>query len=228
MEKRFNYVYVTTNLKTDKHYIGDHSTNNIEDDYLGSGLTLKKSIKKYKKKNFKREILEHFKTKQEAFDAQERWINEYNTLVPNGYNISPKGGVGVTGCFSEETKRKISESITGEKNPFYGKIHTKETKQKLSIAASLRTGDKNVMFGKDLYNLWVDKYGKEEADNRLQKMKNKMSKTRKGRILNENHRKNISKSKIGLIYEKIECPYCRKKADPGNYNRWHGDKCKLK
>ncbi len=31
--------------------------------------------------------------------------------------------------FSEEHKRKISESITGEKNPFYGKKHTEEYKK---------------------------------------------------------------------------------------------------
>ena len=32
---------------------------------------------------------------------------------------------------TEETKRKISESLKGDKNPFYGKHHTEETKQKI-------------------------------------------------------------------------------------------------
>ena len=32
-----------------------------------------------------------FKTKQEAFDAQEKYIKKYDTLIPNGYNLSPKG-----------------------------------------------------------------------------------------------------------------------------------------
>jgi hypothetical protein len=35
-----------------------HSTNNINDSYLGSGLILRRSIRKYGEKNFKREILE--------------------------------------------------------------------------------------------------------------------------------------------------------------------------
>lgn len=35
---------------------------------------------------------------------------------------------------TEETKRKISQSITGDKNPMYGKKHTEETKKKISIA----------------------------------------------------------------------------------------------
>jgi len=37
-------------------------------------------------------------------------------------------------CWSEEQKRKVSASYTGENNPFYGKQHSCETKQKISIA----------------------------------------------------------------------------------------------
>ena len=36
------------------------------------------------------------------------------------------------GKLSEETKLKISEAEKGENNPFYGKHHSEETKQKLS------------------------------------------------------------------------------------------------
>jgi hypothetical protein len=34
--------------------------------------------------------------------------------------------------FSEKTKKKMSESRKGEKNPFYGKAHSEETRRKLS------------------------------------------------------------------------------------------------
>jgi hypothetical protein len=44
----------------------------------------------------------------------------------------------------------------------------------------------------------------------------------------QEHKDKISKSHMGLIYEKKECPYCGKLADPGNFNRWHGDNCKRK
>ncbi|ABT14788.1 hypothetical protein NY2A_B389R [Paramecium bursaria Chlorella virus NY2A] len=70
-------------------------------------------------------------------------IEELETLSPEGYNLR-KGG-GCYGSLSEETKKKLSEANTGEKNPFYGKQHSEETKKKNSEAIR---GEKNPMFGK--------------------------------------------------------------------------------
>ena len=44
----FYLIYKTTNLLNNKIYIGSHRTDNIEDDYLGSGTLLKQAIKKIK------------------------------------------------------------------------------------------------------------------------------------------------------------------------------------
>ena len=38
--------------------------------------------------------------------------------------------------FSEQTRKKISDSTKGEKNPFWGKKHTPETLEKLRIAST--------------------------------------------------------------------------------------------
>jgi len=65
-----HFVYITTNLINGKQYIGDHSTYNLEDGYIGSGKTaLIPAIKKYGKQNFQRKILEFFDTKEDAFNA---------------------------------------------------------------------------------------------------------------------------------------------------------------
>ena len=48
-----------------------------------------------------------------------------------------------------EQRKKISKSISGNKNHFYGKSHTKETKQLISLKNKGRLlGNKNPMFGK--------------------------------------------------------------------------------
>ena len=57
---------------------------------LNISSNLKCAIKKYGKENFKKEILEFCDNKEEAYHLQIKYINEYNTLSPNGYNISPK------------------------------------------------------------------------------------------------------------------------------------------
>jgi len=79
-EKKFNFVYVTINLVNWKMYIGDHSTDDLNDGYLGGGKLLRMSIKKYKSFNFVNIILEFFNSKQEAFNAQEKYIRLLNTL----------------------------------------------------------------------------------------------------------------------------------------------------
>lgn len=131
MEKIFYFVYITTNLKNGRQYVGDHSTNNLDDGYLGSGTNLFKAIAKYGRHNFNKQILEFCSSKEEAFNLQEKYINQYNTLSPNGYNISPKGGHNVKGCISEETKQKIGKANKG-KQPWLGRNHSEESKEKIS------------------------------------------------------------------------------------------------
>ena len=45
-----NYtIYKTTNTVNNKIYIGKHQTENINDSYLGSGISLERAINKYGK-----------------------------------------------------------------------------------------------------------------------------------------------------------------------------------
>ena len=42
----YTFTYITTNIINGKQYVGKHTTNNISDGYLGSGIQLKRAIKK--------------------------------------------------------------------------------------------------------------------------------------------------------------------------------------
>jgi hypothetical protein len=90
----FNFIYKTTCLITGRYYIGLHSTSNLDDAYLGSGTRLWKSIKKYGKKNHKREILE-FLPDRKALAAREREIVDESIINdPMCMNLMKGGEAG--------------------------------------------------------------------------------------------------------------------------------------
>jgi hypothetical protein len=118
--------------------------------YLGSGKLLKLAIDKHKREKFIRIDLEFFSTKQEAFDAQEKYITLLNTLPPNGYNICPKGGTGVNVTVigrkdSEETKQKKRGHIPWNK----GKTNCYSPDMLYNMGSGFR-GKKSWLSGKNI------------------------------------------------------------------------------
>lgn len=105
MVKKYHIIYKTTNLATGKYYIGKHSTDNLNDNYLGSGILLSRAIKKYGKDNFVKEILYVFNTQSEMELKEKEIVNE--TLINSDltYNIA-LGGQG--GNLGELVNKKIS------------------------------------------------------------------------------------------------------------------------
>jgi group I intron endonuclease len=111
------YNYLTINKINGLKYVGMHSTKNVNDRYLGSGLYISRAIKKYGKQNFICKILCFCETIEEAHINESVFIKKYNTEFPNGYNLSPTGGIGVPGCHAKQTIQKMSLSKIGERNP---------------------------------------------------------------------------------------------------------------
>ncbi len=83
-------IYMVTNLINGKIYVGKDGKNNP--DYYGSGILIKKAIKKYGIQNFIKSILE-FCTDEENLNERERyWIDLLDSRNPIiGYNISEGG-----------------------------------------------------------------------------------------------------------------------------------------
>lgn len=92
----YHIVYKTTNLINGKHYIGVHSTKQLDDGYLGSGVAIRRAIKKHGSKNFVKEILFFGFSKQDAFEVEREMVTRAVTLDPNTYNLAV-GGSGNSG-----------------------------------------------------------------------------------------------------------------------------------
>jgi len=109
MKFKYHFLYETINLVNNKIYIGVHSTNNLNDNYLGSGKILKKAIKKYGEKQFRRKILKLFLTEKEAYKEEEKIVNEKFILRTDVYNIT-LGGQGGYNNISINGKNNISKA----------------------------------------------------------------------------------------------------------------------
>ena len=112
------YVYITTNLINNKKYIGVCVRKTNSENYLGSGVLLKRAIKKYGVENFKKEIIMHFKTEKDARDFERKLIFEYDAINnDNFYNLVTGGyGGGVKNhVVTQQTRKKISDSHKGKK-----------------------------------------------------------------------------------------------------------------
>jgi len=95
--KRYHFTYRTTNLINGRYYLGMHSTNRLEDGYLGSGKRLYYELNKYGRDNFKFEILEHFNSREDLIKAEVKLVNEEILKDQNCLNIVLGGSGGNVG-----------------------------------------------------------------------------------------------------------------------------------
>jgi hypothetical protein len=165
----------------------------MEDNYLGSGLLLKKAIEKYGIENFKREILEFCENIVHLNEREKFWIAELNSLDKSiGYNIM-KGGDGGDNYTNHPNKEQLSINFSKAQK---GKIISDRCRELISAA---NKGEKNGMFGK--------KHSKEIREkislaglNRLvsDETKKLMSDSKKGIKFTEEHKLNLSKNHKGM------------------------------
>lgn len=151
--------------------------------YLGSGIFLKKAIKKYGKQNFLKIIIEKLtenSTKLELIEREYFWLKIFNVSEDkNFYNISMNnGGMGINDKHTEETKKIISE-------------RTREAMLKPEFVKAQRERVSKSSSGRKPYNKGI-KIGKRTKDRK----KNK--KFTKEEIIEIRNLYNIGKSASGL------------------------------
>lgn len=102
-QKKYHYIYKTTNVINDKFYIGMHSTSKLDDGYMGSGKQLKFSMNYHGEENFKKEILEFCETRDILKKREREIVNEQLISEDLCMNLIV-GGEGGRGFTSEEQK----------------------------------------------------------------------------------------------------------------------------
>lgn len=147
--KVYGYIYLIVNNLNGKTYIGKRKLGTRawnKDHYMGSGAVIKKAQRKYGIENFEKFLICYTESEKDACEKEEFWIAHYKSLGKAEYNINLKQG----GCIgrkwtdsqraymmkmlvghsvSEETKKKISETLKGRR-------HTKGQKDKVSNTLS--------------------------------------------------------------------------------------------
>lgn len=109
--RKHHVIYKTTCLATGRYYVGMHSTDDLNDDYLGSSVRLIRSVKKYGRENHVRQILEEAPTREAASDREKELITAEMRADPLCLNCGP-GGLGSVDrpTVKEETRSKITAS----------------------------------------------------------------------------------------------------------------------
>ena len=174
-EKKIHYLYKTTCIITSRWYIGLHSTNNMDDGYMGSGKRLRYSIRKYGVDNHIKEILEFFETRELLVEAEIKAITADMITDTDCMNIVDGGG----GFTSEYAK--ICAIKSNEKQRFLRENDQEwvdNFSDKMSLANKKAYDD-----GNREKTYFFDRNGVEHSDD----AKQKISEAKKGTGTGENN-----------------------------------------
>lgn len=158
MAEKFCGIYKITNKISGRSYIGqsvdiierfrEHKRAKNKKQQL-----ISKAISKYGAENFEFKILLTCEKDSKILDDLEiKFIKEFDTKVPNGYNIRPGGSCYVP--LTEEQLKAQSERNKGERNPMFNKEHNKETIKIISEKSKGKNNNKSRKVADNTGRIW--------------------------------------------------------------------------
>ena len=150
-----SFIYIIKNTLNNKVYIGQtinipeyRFKQHIEASTSKKNQAITQAIDKYGRDRFYIDVLEQGDFNKKELNALEiEYIKKYDSLSPNGYNLTTGGKS--NGSISEETRKRMSEAQKG-------KTVSEETKEKLreaNIGKKLDENTKKLLSDISL-NLW--------------------------------------------------------------------------
>lgn len=161
---KYYTIYKITNKINGKFYIGKHITENLNDDYMGSGKLIKKSIEKYGKENFEKEIIKIYNNEHDMNIAESLLIDLTDNQT---YNLQP-GGKG-SWSYVNHNKLNNNEESKNKKSDTMKKYWTEEKRKEKSENMK----QYNEINGTDRYSIGTKR--RYENDIFMEKFKNKMA-----------------------------------------------------
>lgn len=140
-QRKYHYIYKTTNLINQKYYVGMHSTNNLDDGYIGSGTRLWRSIQHYRRENFNVEILEFLPDRKSLKEREAEIVNLVLLKDPLCMNICT-GGYGGWEVYNSNGELQRQKCLRGNskmswlrQNDSAWRLQESERKRKITIKA---------------------------------------------------------------------------------------------
>lgn len=102
-------IYKITNILNNKIYVGKHQTENINDDYFGSGALLHQAIQKYGRHFFVKEIICTLTSELEMNEMEKLIVDESFVSRADTYNakIGGVGGFDHINSSAKQTEKRL-------------------------------------------------------------------------------------------------------------------------
>lgn len=244
-----NFVYLIWHKITHKKYIGTKSTNKEPYDVIGkryfSSSTDKDFINEQREhpENFRYKVLKNFDNRDDAIKLECELHKKYNVVSSDEfYNLSAQKctGFDITGL-----------KLGKEHNPTYGRKRTEEEKKHISEGTKRAMKQYNcgehlsetskkyweehpemrVVYAERASGQLKELWQNPEFREKMSKIRSERNRTREitphMRQRSSESRKEEAKEGRGA-YRKVECPYCGRVFNLGNYAQFHGEKCSMK